>query len=128
VEEEARLRSSMQELLRNDRVIVNGRQVAPTVIDVRIEVRGYKRLSSATFHIIIEYDPVEGRNVLEVIYEPTRAEYSYVIDWVVDKCTRIVEVDTDGLVEVTGRTARVRVRKGEKLRGYESLVFEVSRC
>lgn len=126
--EEERLKKAMQDLLGNDKVIVNGVQASPRVIDARIESRGYKRLSSATFHILIGYKPLEGRNVLEVFYEPTKAEYSYVIDWIVDKCMTIVELDTDGIVESTERTARVRVRKGEKLRGHEALIFDKRKC
>ncbi|MCE4613779.1 MAG: hypothetical protein F7C07_08145 [Desulfurococcales archaeon] len=126
--EERRLKKTMQELLSNDRVVVNGKQVTPQVIDARIETRGYKNLSSTTFHIVMNYEPLEGRNVLEVFYAPVKTEYGYVIDWVLDECMEIIEVETDGIVESSKKTARVRVKRGERLKGYESLVFKIGKC
>lgn len=120
---ERSLKDEMQRLMDEERVIVNGKEVRVEVLVARISHRGKAELSSVTFISLIRYEPRAGINVYENFYEATRAEYDYVVSWVVDG--EITRVDSPGEVKVEGHKASIRVRKGQKIPGYESVSFKL---
>ncbi|MEB3861422.1 MAG: hypothetical protein GSR84_04290 [Desulfurococcales archaeon] len=124
VEDEERvLADNMQALMDEERVIINGEDVRPHVLWAKIEVRGTVDRASITFFTLMRYKPRLGVNVYENIYEETVAEYDYTVYWIPGKCTSITGVDSPGYVELQDGLAVVRVLKGTRIPGYESVSF-----
>ncbi|MCE4621856.1 MAG: hypothetical protein F7B19_00890 [Desulfurococcales archaeon] len=125
--EERESQRLMQEAIDSERTIINGVKVRPIVDHVQIHFRGGRRRHSLTFHIRIPYDPLDGVNVYENYYEPSRAEYSYIVYWIAPPNGRIRMVDSPGKVvfRANNRIAVIRVRKGTRISGYEAVEFEI---
>jgi len=124
------LASRMQGFLDEERILINGEEVRAIVDHAYIDVRGERERSTVAFQARIPYRPREGRNTYEDYYEPERAEYPYTVTWIVPACGRIVDYEMPGEARLGGggRVLEVRVRAGESIPGYESLVFELSDC
>lgn len=128
-EEEDYIAKSMQELMDEERIIINGEEVRCIVDTVLLERRG-RRLHSAVIHARMQYRPRPGNNVYENFYEAEEeAPYPYTVYWVAPPGGRIVSVDTPGDVEMRagGRIAVIRVARGTALSGYEAVVFRLGR-
>ena len=123
--EEERLRAEMQSQLDSERVIINGVQVRPVVRAARVEVRGEPRRSSATFIAEIPWSPRRGVNVYEDFYEPDVAGYDYVVYWSFPACAAVRSYEMPGEVRLHDNVLEVRVRRGTRLDGYESIAFEL---
>lgn len=119
-----RLRFEMQKLMDEERVVVNGVDVKVRVIRASIEVRGSPRRSSTIFITMIPFEPRVGVNVYENFYGETVAEYDYTVYWVLE-CGEIQRIESPGDIDVRGSTAVIRVKKGTKIPGYESVVFNI---
>jgi len=124
------LASRMQEFLDEERMIINGEEARAIVEHVYIDVRGEVERSTAVFQVRIPYKPRRGRNTYEDYYKPERAEYPYTVTWIMPECGRILDYEMPGEARLGGggRILEVRVRAGERIPGYESLVFELSEC
>jgi hypothetical protein len=125
-EEERYIVKRLQELMDEERTLINGREVRPVVDAARIELRT-KKTHSATIHVRMEYEPIGGKNAYENFYSPTRAPYDYIVYWIAPPGGKILSVDTQGRVEyeADGRIAVISVRRGERLSGYEAVVFQL---
>lgn len=126
-EEERRLKAEMQRILDDEKIIINGSYSRAFVISAKAEVRGLRKLSSATFLIEIPYRPVSGTNTYENVYEEAVAEYDYTVYWVMPRGGRVKSFDISGEAKLSedGRVLSVRVRSGTKVKGYESIAFEL---
>ena len=125
VEDECeRLRFEMQRLMDEERIIVNGVEVKARVVDAFIDVRGVRSRSSAIFIVQIPFTPRPGVNTYENFYGEAVAEYDYTVYWVLE-CGEILRIESPGSVEVRGSTAVIRVRKGVRVPGYESVSFRI---
>ncbi|MDM7274972.1 MAG: hypothetical protein P3X22_002455 [Thermoprotei archaeon] len=119
-----RLRFEMQRLMDEERIVINGVDVRARVLSAFIEVRGVPVRSSAVFFIVIPFRPRVGVNVYENFYGPAVADYDYTVYWVLE-CGVFKSVDSPGSVSINGNFAVIRVKKGTRVPGYESVVFEV---
>ncbi len=121
------LRANMQGFLDEERMLINGEEVRAVVDGVYIDVRGEKSRSTAVFEVRIPYKPRRGRNVYEDYYEPEVAEYPYTVTWILPPGSRILDYEMPGRVRLSSdsRILEVRVERGSRIPGYESLVFEL---
>ncbi|MCE4599032.1 MAG: hypothetical protein F7C81_02410 [Desulfurococcales archaeon] len=126
--EEDTLRRNMQELMDEERVIINGLDVRPRVENASIEIRENKGRVSVTFYTTIPYRPRIGRNIYENFYEPTQAEYPYTVYWIAQPCIRIEAIESPGEVTLKSNIAIIKVNRGTKIDGYESVVFTLEEC
>lgn len=126
-EEEERLRAEMQRILDDEKIVINSSYSRALVLSAKAEVRGLRRLSSATFFIEIPYRPLSGTNTYENMYEEAVAEYDYTVYWIMPRGGRIKSFDISGEARLSedGRVLSVRVRSGTKVKGYESVAFEL---
>ncbi|GAB6148446.1 hypothetical protein [Stetteria hydrogenophila] len=127
-EELENLRSNMQKLMDEERVIINGAQVRPVVMESFIEVRGDKTRPSIVFITRMDFDIVSGRNVYENFYEPTVAEYDYTVTWIAPPCVKFTSYEGPGRYRLKGNILRIEVEAGRSIDGYESIVFDTSTC
>ncbi len=119
-----RLRFEMQRLMDEERIVVNGVDVRARVLSASIEVRGVPVRSSTVFLVVIPFKPRVGVNVYENFYGPTVAGYDYTVYWVLE-CGEFKSVDSPGSVLINGNVVTIRVEKGTRVPGYESVVFEI---
>lgn len=119
-----RLRFEMQKLMDEERIVVNGVDVRARVLHASIEVRGNPRRSTATFLVLIPFKPRTGVNIYENFYGETVADYDYTVYWVLE-CGEVVRVESPGDVDIRGGVAVIRVKKGTRIPGYESVSFNV---
>ncbi|MEB3852106.1 MAG: hypothetical protein LRS49_05980 [Desulfurococcales archaeon] len=128
-EEVATLRANMQRFLDEERILVNGSETRARVLHVYIDTRGERRRATAVFTVEIPFRPRPGRNVYEDYYEPERAEYPYTVTWTLPPCASIVSYEMPGRASMPSPSVlEVRVDAGARIRGYESLVFDLSNC
>ncbi len=125
-EELEMLRANMQRLMDEERVIVNGAETRAEVVGAWVEVRGDPRRPSIVFQSRIPYLARMGRNVYENYYEDTVADYPYTVYWSAMDCVEIESVESSGTVEHGRRVTVIRVRQGEEITGYESVVFNIT--
>lgn len=127
--EERESKRLMQEAMDSERTIINGVEVRPIVDTVKLHFRGGRRRHSLTFHIRIPYNPLEGVNVYENYYEPSRAEYPYTVYWILPPNGKVRLVESPGRVAFRnrGRIAVIQVKRGTKITGYEAVEFEIKR-
>lgn len=128
-EEEEYARRRMQELMDEERIVINGRDVRAVVDYAGLFFRGGLERHSMVFHIYMEYDPIpDGLNVYENFYPASRAPYPYTVYWVAPPGGEIVEVEGPGRWRrlAGGRIAVITVRRGEWSDGYESVAFRLT--
>jgi len=126
--EEDALRRNMQKLMDEERVVINSLDVKPSVKKASIEIRGDKKRVSITFYTLIPFKPRIGRNIYENFYEPTVAEYPYTVYWIAEPCIRIDSIEGSGNVRIDDNIAVIRVNRGSKIDGYESVLFTIEEC
>lgn len=122
------LRSNMQKLMDEERVVINGVQVKPVVERAFIEVRSDPARPSVVFITRMNFKPLRGRNVYEDFYEATMAEYDYTVTWVAPPCVKFEQYEGPGEYSIYGSILRLSVGAGTKIKGYESLVFDMTNC
>ncbi len=127
--EEVTLARNMQKMMDEERVVINGKDVRAIVNEALLEIRGSKKRHSVVFHVTMEYDEVKGANVYENFYEPTTAEYDYTVYWIAPPGGKLINVESEGRIEFFNnkRIAKIFVKKGTELSGYESVIFEMKR-
>jgi len=129
VREEDYARKRMQELMDEERVVVNGVETRTIVDYARLEFRGSRTRHSMVFHCRIPYEPIDGVNVYENYYEGGRAPYPYAAHWIVPPNGRILSIEGPGRVEYAagGRIGVITVDRGASVPGYESVEFLIRR-
>ncbi len=128
-EEIAELKKSMQKFLDEELMLINGNPVKPYVKDVWIEIRGEPTRPSIVFSILIPFTSPDGNRIAyEDYYEEEVADYDYVVYWFFPQCVRIIEYNMPGNIELSSGHLRVFVRKGTRIPGYESILFDISTC
>lgn len=127
-EELDELRANMQKLMEEEKIVINGEKVEPVVERAYIEIRGEPVRPSVVFLTRMNFKHIRGRNVYEDFYEPTKAEYDYTVTWVAPPCTKFVEYEGPGRFTLEGNVLRLYVKRGTKIDGYESIVFDTSTC
>ncbi|MEM2009486.1 MAG: hypothetical protein QXW45_06255 [Thermosphaera sp.] len=134
VENDERLEEEIELLTRNmqfyldlEKVMVNGVESPPVVLNVSIGFRGSSTRPYVTFLISFKGKLVRGFNTYENYYDKEVAEYDYEVVWLFPVRARVIEADLGFpyLVEGGGRVLRFGVRKGSQIRGYEKIVFEL---
>ena len=123
-EEVSRLYYNMQSLLDSEVVKVNGLKVRPRVRAVNIELSGFEEFPHITFLIYFRGRLRRGENVFENWYDEEDAEYDYEVYWFFPPRTRILEVIVSGDYDVVGSLLYIWARKGDRIKGYERIVFE----
>jgi len=125
-EEISKLASNMQSFIDSEKVIVNGLQVKPKVLMVNIEHSGFEEYPHITFLIYFKGKLTNGINVFENVYEECVAEYDYEVYWVFPPRTKILEVEVSGDFDVVGNILYIWARRGDRIKGYEKIVFQFS--
>ncbi len=120
-----RLAANMQSFLDEEKVLINGERVKPEVRGIDICVRGDPKRPSVVFFITFKGELRPGVNSYEDCYEATVAEYDYEFYWIFPPGTSIVSVKMPGTYEVVNAILMVWVRKGEKVDGYERIIFKI---
>ncbi|MDP8003610.1 MAG: hypothetical protein ACP5I6_05940 [Caldisphaera sp.] len=123
--EEERLKNEMQKQINSEKTILNEKYSFPVVKYAKIGIRGTPRISFATFYIEISWIPNIGKNVYENIYEETTAEYDYSVTWILPNCGNFNKIDVSGEVYYENNYAFIKVKKGTKINGYESILFDL---
>lgn len=128
-EEVLRLYYGMQELVDQERVVVNGERVRPRVAMVDIGFRGRKNRVFIVFALRFTAPIRPGVNVYENHYEPEEIEYSYEAYWIFPPGSRILEVDmgtgTEDWEIVGKNTLAIYGHRGGRTGGYEKIVFRM---
>lgn len=127
MEEIQRLMLNMQYYLDREKVLINGEEAPPRVVDVDIGVRGKPELAYIVFHIVFQGNLRKGINVYENIYEEEEAEYEYIVYWFFPQNTRIVKAEVGVPYEVRGegRTLFFKVKPGMRVGGREAIYFKI---
>lgn len=119
-----RLYNIMKELLSEEKIIINNVHVNPKIEFINIDFIGFVDQPYITYYIKFKGPLKRGFNVFEDYYEKTVAEYDYEIYWFFPDRTRIVEVVVDGDFEVLKNKLFIWARKGDRISGYEKIVFK----
>ena len=123
----SRLYSIIKEVLEEERVLINGKRVSLNVEFINIDFTGYIDLPYIVYFIRFKGTLKKGVNVFEDYYGETVAEYDYEVYWFFPKRTKILEVYVDGDYDlVDDNKLFIWVRKGDKISGYEKIVFKLS--
>lgn len=120
------LAANMQHYLDREEVVINGDRVRPRVIGASLGFRGDPEEPYLVFFARFKGRPQRGLNYYESLYDEEVAEYPYEAYWVFPFSARVEEVDCSGVVEIIGgRVVVVRVEEGERVAGYEKIVFRL---
>jgi len=121
------LKDSMQALLDQEKVVVNGVKTNPRVVDVDLGFRGSPIRPYLTFFIFFKGDFKNGVNIYENWYESEEAEYDFDAYWFFPPKTEILEVIASGITEIFGaqNILVISVKRGEYISGYEKIVFRL---
>lgn len=128
-EELEKIKSNMQYFLDQERLMINGEEARPLVKHVSLGFRGKEEIPYLFFHIVFKGEIVDGENVYEDYFEEEVAEYDYVVTWIFPPGARVVVADVGveyNLLE-NRRVLVYHVKAGTRVRGYEKIVFELSR-
>ncbi|MCE4606608.1 MAG: hypothetical protein F7B59_04655 [Desulfurococcales archaeon] len=119
------LRRGMENILSEERVLINGQEVSWRVFEPDILLPDYQ-YPVIVFHISMPFSIMKGRNIYEEYYEEAIAEYSYTAYWYFPRCMQALNVEASGQVRVSdnNRLVVIKVSKGDHIEGYESLLFE----
>ena len=122
----AKLHSAMSQLLSNEKIYVNGERVKPRVLMVNIDFAGYKDHPYIVYFIRFKGKLRKGENVFEDYYEEEIAEYDYEIYWFFPEKTKVKEVYISGDYDLVKQNILyIWARKGDRISGYEKIVFEL---
>jgi hypothetical protein len=129
LEKEKRLlRKGMENVLREERILVNGQETRWKVLEPDI-ILVDKNHPILVFHVSIFFDIKDGRNIYEEYYEETIAEYDYQAYWYFPTCMSVLNAEASGEITVYNgnRLVVIKASRGDHIEGYESLLFE-NRC
>jgi hypothetical protein len=128
-EETTKLLYSMQELIDQEEVVVNGERVRPKVVGVDIGFRGRSTRVFIVFAVRFQAPVRSGVNVYENRYEPEEIEYNYEAYWIFPPGARILEVDmgpgNESWDVVGGSLLAIYGFRGGRTGGYERIVFRM---
>ncbi|MEM0042883.1 MAG: hypothetical protein QXF46_02200 [Thermofilaceae archaeon] len=121
-----RLAANMQRYLDREEVVINGDRLRPKVVGVNLGFRGDPEEPYLVFFIRFRGRPRKGLNYYENIYEEEVAEYPYEAYWFFPSNAKVEEVECAGVSEVIGgQIVIMKVEEGEKITGYEKIVFRL---
>ncbi|MCX8192959.1 MAG: hypothetical protein N3G77_04015 [Nitrososphaeria archaeon] len=116
----------MNEFLREEKVLVNKKEVEVEPIMVSLDFRGSPELPTITYLIEFHAKLFNGLNEYECYYEEGMAEYDYEVYWIFPVNAKITEVEISGEYEILNdRILIINVRRGEYYNGYEKIVFKL---
>ncbi len=121
------LADNMQYYLDQEKVLINGVEAPPRVVDVEIGFRGKPELPYILFLIEFKGELKKGMNLYENIYEEEIAEYEYIVLWNLPENAKFVkaELGVPYRVEPNGRSIFFRVKPGVKVGGREAIYFRI---
>ena len=121
------LKDSMQAMLDQERVTINGVRTKPRVIDVDLGFKGSPVRPYLAFFILFKGDFKNGINVYENWYESEEAEYDFDAYWFFPPKAEVLEVEASGAMEIFGarNILVISVKRGERISGYEKIVFRL---
>jgi len=119
------LLASMNELLKEEEVIINGEKVEAEALTVNLDFRGRPEDPTLTFYIEFRGELRHGEeNTYECYYESGIAEYDYEVYWILPRGSKILEVVTSTEYEVyEDRFLVMWARYGDRYDGYERIKF-----
>jgi len=118
------LAANMQRFLDKEEVVINGQRVRPRVVGVDVGFKGSPEEVYIVFFIKFKGRPVQGDNYYENIYEDEVAEYPIAAYWVFPPRSRVKSVEMSGeVVILRPNILAVRIEEGERIHGYERIVF-----
>ena len=118
---------SMQNLLDQEKILMNNIKCKPKVLTVSLDHRGLENLPCITFLTSFKAKMRIGFNIYENFYEKGTVEYDYEAYWVFPKGTRILEVESSIEFEIVAKNILImRARRGDRYSGYEKIVFDLS--
>lgn len=119
-----KLSTNMQRILDAERVEINGRRTMSDVEYVDIIMRDARSLVSAIF--LIDFcGQFERINRIETWIEEEEAPYDFEIFWRFPRGTRLLEVHTQLEYDNHGDILSLWASTGDRVGGYERLVFEL---
>lgn len=119
-----RLIDSMNGLLSEEEVRINGEKTGAEVLTVSLDFRGAPELPTLTFYIEFKGRLRKGVNEYLCLYDSGTAEYDYEVFWFFPHGVRILEVEMSGEHEVLGeRMLFSWVRRGWRYVGREKIRF-----
>ncbi len=125
-EELGRLAANMQSFLDAEEVVINGERVRPRVVGTSLGFRGDPEEPYVAFFVHFRGRPRRGLNYYENIYEEEVAEYPYEAYWVFPPEAVVESVECSGSAEIIeGRIVAIRVEEGERVVGYEKIIFRL---
>jgi len=124
-DELAIIAENMQSFLDEETVKINNKRVWPRVKMVDLVYLGSKTRPSIVFFIVFRGEFHKGINMYENSYESTTVEYNYEIYWKFPEGVEVVDYVLDGDVDllIERNILVVKVSKGERIRGYEKILF-----
>jgi len=122
------LLASMNQLLSQEEIRVNGERAEAEALTVNLDFRGEAEKPAITFYIEFDGKLKPGEeNVYECSYEPGVAEYDYEVYWILPDGSRVISVKTSTEYEIYGgRFLVMWARRGDRYDGYEKIVFTLS--
>lgn len=127
-EETERFRVGMKEVLDQERVLFNGREVDVSVSSVVISSDPARSLGLVSYVLESRLELKLGEeNTYENSYEPGVAEYGYEAVWVFPPGTEIIEVVSPSRYEIQGHVLVFLASKGDEYDGYEAIRFRLPR-
>jgi len=121
-----KLAHNMQAELDSEEVFINGTRTKPKVLLVNIEHSGAPELPHVTFIIEFSGPLKKGVNTYENVYEAEVAEYDLEAYWIFPPGTIIKCFEGDMEYDIKERVLYLWKRKGDFVKGYEKIVFELS--
>jgi hypothetical protein len=116
------LKKNMQNFLDEEIILINSKKTRAKVIDVDIGIVK-PNIPFIRFLIIFKGKLKKGINTYENIYDEEVTEYPYNVAWILPG--KVIRVNISGIVKVEGNKVKVRVMKGVKVGGRESIVFSI---
>ncbi len=125
--EKKMLLDNMQYYLDQEKVLINGSEAPPRVVNVELGFRGRKDLPYIIFFIEFKGELKRGLNSYVNIYEEEEAEYDYIVTWFFPENARVVkaELGVSYTIESEGRSLVFRVTKGTVVGGREAIYFRI---
>lgn len=118
------LRGNMKRFLDAEKVYINGKRIQQHILHVDIGLRGAADIPYIQWVIFFQGPPQKGTNTLASDVEEETAEYDIEVLYLFPKRTQIKQVQTPMEYEVREPLLFVWGRKGDKVGGYEEVIFE----
>jgi hypothetical protein len=126
-QELTKLFHSMQNLLDQEKILINNIKCKPKVLTVSLDHRGLENLPCISFLITFKGQMKTGLNTYENFYEKGIVEYDYESYWVFPERTKILEVESSIEYEIVNKNILImRAREGDKYSGHEKILFNIS--